>query len=102
MCIAIKFFRVDAVLHENKFNVGDVEIGFFFEFATECCFRGFAQFSFATRNAPEIGPLGRANHQDAIGFIENQSADSDDGALSCLVMLRSGCQFEFVRCEMSS
>ena len=60
--VAIKLFRVDAILDEDESDVGDVEVGFLLEFATERGFGGFAPFSFAAGNAPEIRPLMGADH----------------------------------------
>jgi hypothetical protein len=33
MRIAIKFFRVDAVLHQHELDVGDVQVRFLLDFA---------------------------------------------------------------------
>ena len=79
MRVAIKLFRVDAILDEDKSYLCDVEIGFLLEFSAQRRFGGFTPLSFTAGNTPEIRPFVSANHQDLFGFVEDQSTDGDDG-----------------------
>ena len=104
MSVAIEFLRVDAVLHENETDVGDIEVGFLFDFAPERSFGGFAPFDLAARDAPKVGPFLGANHKDLADVIEDEAADGGDGRMALLeptdggfdlkaVLLKDGAEF---------
>ena len=77
--VAIELGGVDAILGEDKLDPVDLEIGFFFYFAAEGSFGGFAEFGFAAGDAPKVRPFMGANHQDLAGGIEDERADGGDG-----------------------
>jgi len=56
--VAIKFLRMNAVLHEYKFNICHVEAGFLLDFAAERASGGFAPLDLPPGNAPEIRDCG--------------------------------------------
>jgi hypothetical protein len=54
MGVAVKFLRMDAILHKHEFDAGHGEICFLLDFAAERGLGGFAPFDFAAGDAPEI------------------------------------------------
>src|SRR5438105_3297116 len=94
MRVAIKFFRVDAILDENKFNTSNLEVSFLFDFTPQSVRASLAPFDFASRNAPEIRPFVGPNHEYLASRVENQAADSDNRRMGFLesIDLRSQVQ----------
>ena len=96
MGVAVKFLRVNAVLHEHKFDAGHVEIGFLLDFAAERGLGGFAPFDFAAGDAPEIRPFVRANHQHLARAVENQRPDSRQRRMRLFKLSRRRCEVQVV------
>ena len=57
MRLAIEFFRVNAILHQHKFDVRDLQASFLLDFAVQRLDASLAPFDLAAGNAPEVGPL---------------------------------------------
>src|SRR5438552_4280616 len=51
MRIAIKFFRVNAILSEHKLNVADLEVRLLFDFSPQSIDRGLAPLDFSAGTA---------------------------------------------------
>jgi 23S rRNA pseudouridine2457 synthase len=75
MRVAIKFLRVNAILHEHEFYAGNFQAGFFLDLAAQRGLGSLAPFDFAAGNAPQVRPLVRANHQHVTFGIKNQGPD---------------------------
>src|SRR6185312_3357726 len=99
MRVAIKLLGMDAILHEDEFDIGDVEIRFLFYFAAQGVLRRLAPFDFAAGNAPEIGPFMGADHEHLAGTIENQSADGGNGRAQLLEIFRNRLEMQIVLLE---
>ena len=78
MGISIKLLRVDAVLHEDKLDLLDVQRCFLLDFAAQGVEGGFTPFDLAAGNAPKVGPFVGADHEDFSEGIENERADGYD------------------------
>src|SRR4051812_3660599 len=72
---------MNAVLRQFEFDLVDIKIGFFFDFAAESIFRAFAEFDFSAGNSPEIRPFMGADHERFVPGIKDSRADGGNRVL---------------------
>src|SRR5262249_1491312 len=74
MSIAVKLGRVNAILHQHKFNSGNIQISFFLDFAAERIFGTLTRLDLAAGNPPQIRPFLRSDHQNLSSAIKDQGS----------------------------